>query len=75
MTTTIISRVASGNWCDGYDLFDGRWVIAQRGLRCIMERRYSGRSLETKEEVHDEVEEKKKEWTKAIEGFLLAVEE
>ena len=33
-------------------------VIAQRGLRCILERRYSGRRVETKEKVHDEVEEK-----------------
>ena len=30
--------------------------------------------MKTKEKVHDELAEKK-EWTKAIEGFLLAVEE
>ena len=59
-TTTIISRVATGNWCDGYDLFNGRWVVAQRGLRSIMERRYRERRVEIKEKVHDEVEEKKK---------------
>ena len=40
-----------------------------------MERRYRERGVEIKEKVHDEVEEKKKEWTKAIEGFLPAVEE
>ena len=30
--------------------------------------------METKEKVHDEAEEKK-EWKKAVEGFLPAVEE
>ena len=70
-TTTINSRVATGNWCDGYDLFNGRWVVAQRGLRSIMKRRYSGRSVEIKEKVHDEVEEKM-EWKKAVEGFLCS---
>ena len=72
-TTTIISRVAPGNWCDRYDLFNGRWVVAQRGLWSIIERRYRERSVKTKEKVHDELEEKK-ERTTAIEGFLLAVE-
>ena len=28
--------------------------------------------MEIKEKVHDEGEEKKKEWTKAIEGFLCS---
>ena len=36
-----------------------------------MERRYRERRVEIKEKVHDEVEEKK-EWRKAIEGFLCS---